>query len=146
MITNQNLLVMYKKEISSKKKERLLAMYKIIEEKLGIAEVARMLLKSYNTIKNWLAWFLENGTDRLDELPRSGRPRRYEHTKITDFIEDSENDDLLRFPKYLAHKLDETLGIKYKVDTIRSILRGEGYSPKVPQLVHVNRANPSVMR
>ena len=86
MIKDEDLLLaMYKKEKNPKKKERLFAIYKIIKENLGIAEVARMFLKSYNTIKQWRLRFLEKGTDGPDEIPRSERPRTYNYTKITDF-------------------------------------------------------------
>ena len=85
MIKDEDLLLaMYKKEKNPKKKERLFAIYKIIKENLGIAEVARMFLILQHD-KAIALRFLEKGTDGPDEIPRPGRPRTYNYTKITDF-------------------------------------------------------------
>ena len=86
MVTHERLLELYKTEKHPRKKERLFAMCQIIINKEGYANVARMLLKAYNTIKSWHKRFLKHGTKGLDDLPRSGRPSKILNRKITEFF------------------------------------------------------------
>ena len=48
------LMYAYKKELSSKAKERMLAVFNVIEEDEAIPTIAQLFYKSYNTIKNWV--------------------------------------------------------------------------------------------
>lgn len=131
---------MYKKEKNPTKKVRLLAIYNITVKNKGIASIARMLVKSYNTIKNWVLRYKKHGTDGLDDIPRSGRPKKYSDKKITDFIEQEKNGSAST--GQIRRRIIEQTGVNYPDHTIRRMLHNNGYSLKTPQPVHVNKDSP----
>ena len=138
MVTHEQLLELYKTEKNPRKKERLLAMCHIVINKEKYADVARMLLKAYNTIKSWHKRFLKHGTDGLDELPRSGRPSKTLNRKITEFFPSGEE---LVFPVDVVKNIWESIHVRCSESTVRNMMRTERFSPKVPQAAHANRAD-----
>ena len=65
------LMYTYKKESNPKTKERMLAVFNVVEGDEAIPIIARLFHKSYNSIKNWVARFKKFGTAGLYEEPRS---------------------------------------------------------------------------
>ena len=57
-------MYVYKKELNSKAKERMLVVFNVIEED---ETIARLFHKSYNSIKNWVMRFKKFGIARLYE-------------------------------------------------------------------------------
>ncbi len=94
------LIYVYKKELNSKAKERMLAVLNVVEEGETISTITHMFYKSYNTVKNWVMRFKEFGVAGLYEKSRSGRPTKIVNHKITEFFVDIKNSI---FPKQLAH-------------------------------------------
>ena len=92
-----------KKESNPKTKERVLAVFNVVEGGETISMIARLFHKSYNPVKNWaVARFKKLGTVGLHEEPRSGRPTKLMSHKITEFFAGVKNDI---FPKQLVRQI-----------------------------------------
>ncbi len=85
----EELLAAYKKESNPKTKERMLAVINILVHGEAIPTVSRFFRKAYNSIKNWIRRFDENGIDALSEKPRSGRRPKISNHKITEYLADN---------------------------------------------------------
>ena len=96
------LMCVYKKELNSKAKERMLAVLNVVAEGETISTIAQLFHKSYNTIKNWVMRFKEFGIAGLYEEPRSGRPTKLVNHKITEFFASVKNGI---FPKQLVRQV-----------------------------------------
>ncbi len=81
-ITNDELLQAYKKEKNIHKKQRLHAICIIKINRYTIAETARQMFCTYNSVKNWLDSFEKYGLEGLEDSPRSGRPPLISHKKL----------------------------------------------------------------
>ncbi len=132
------LICVYKRELNSKAKERMLAVLNVVEEDETISTIAQLFYKSYNTIKNWVMRFKEFGVVGLYEKPRSGRPPKIANHKITEFLTNVKNGI---FPKQLVYKIKKDTGVKYTESGIRDILRRRNFTPKVPDSTHKNKAS-----
>ena len=55
------LMYVYKKELNSKAKERMLAVLNVVAEGETISTIAKLFHKSYNSIKNWVIRFKKFG-------------------------------------------------------------------------------------
>ena len=135
---NAELMCIYKKELNSKAKERILAVLNVTEENKTISTIARLFYKSYNTIKNWVMRFKEFGVAGLYEKPRSGRPPKITNHKITEFFTNVKNGI---FPKQFVHKIKKDTGVKYTESGIRDMLRRHNFTPNVPDSTHKNKAS-----
>ena len=80
------LMCVYKKELNSKAKERMLAVLNVVDNGKTISIIAQLFCKSYNTIKNWVR-FKEFGIAGLYEKPRSGRPTTLANHKLKNFLQ-----------------------------------------------------------
>ena len=100
----------YKKESNSKTKERMIAMFNVVEEGKTILAIARLFYKSYNSIKNWVMRFKKFGTARLYEKPRSWRPTKLVNHKTTEFFADIKNGI---FPKQFVRQIKKDGGVSY---------------------------------
>ena len=78
------LMYAYKKEPNPKTKERMLAVFNVVEGGETIPMIARLFHKSYNSIKNWIARFKKLGTVGFDLDPSFWY--RFLHTFPYDFI------------------------------------------------------------
>ena len=83
---HEELMLAYKKEPNPKTKERMLAVFNVVEEGETIPMIARLFHKSYNSIKNWVTRFKKFGIADLHEEPRSGHPTKIVNYKITEFF------------------------------------------------------------
>ena len=127
----------YKKEPNPKTKERMLAVFNVVEGGETIPMIARLFHKSYNSIKNWIARFKKLGTVGLHEEPRSGRPTKLMNHKITEFFAGIKNGI---FPKQLVRQIKKDTGVKYTESGIRDMLHRYNFTPKVPDSTHKNKA------
>ena len=119
-----------KKESNPKTKERVLAVFNVVEGGETISMIARLFHKSYNPVKNWaVARFKKLGTVGLHEEPRSGRPTKLMSHKITEFFAGVKNDI---FPKQLVRQIKKDIGVKYTESGIRDMLHHHDFTPKVP--------------
>ena len=123
------LMYAYKKEPNPKTKERMLAVFNVVEGGETIPTIARLFHKSYNPVKNWIARFKKLGTVGLHEELRSGRPTKLVNHKITEFFADIKNGI---FPKQLVRQIKKDTGVKYTESGIRDMLHRHNFTPKVP--------------
>ena len=68
-ITNDELLQAYKKEKNIRKKERLHAICIIKINNYSIAETARQMFCTYQSVRNWFDSFEKYGLEGLEDLP-----------------------------------------------------------------------------
>ena len=138
------LMCVYKKELNSKAKERMLAVLNVVAEGKTISTIAQLFHKSYNTIKNWVMRFKEFGIAGLYEEPRSGRPTKLVNHKITEFFASVKNGI---FPKQIVRQIKKDTGVSYTESAMRAILHRHNFTPKVPDFTHKNKAtNKEVKR
>ena len=97
----------YKKESNSKTKERMLAVFNVVEEGKTIPAIARLF---YNSIKNWVMRFKKFGTARLYEKPRSRRPTKLVNHKTTEFFAYIKNGI---FSKQFVRQIKKDGGVSY---------------------------------
>ena len=64
--TIEEVALAYKKENNPNKKEKILAIRYLLENKKTITEVSKILFKAYNTIKNWWRAFKKDGVRGLE--------------------------------------------------------------------------------
>ena len=100
----------HKKESNSKTKERMIAVFNVVEEGKTIPAIAQLFYKSYNSIKNWAMRVKKFGTVRLYEKSRSWRPTKLVNHKITEFFADIKNG---MFPKQFVRQIKKDAGISY---------------------------------
>ena len=132
------LIYVYKKEPNPKAKERMLAVFNVVEEGETISTIAQLFHKSYNSIKNWVMRFKKFGIAGLYEKPRSGRPTKIVNHKITEFFVSVKNGI---FPKQLVRQVKKDTGVSYTESGIRAMLRSHNFTPKVPDSTHKNKAS-----
>ncbi len=130
-------MYVYKKELTSKAKEQILAVLNVVVEGETISTIAQLFRKSYNSIKNGVARFKKLGTVGLHEEPRSGRPTKLVNHKITEFFAGVKNSI---FPKHLVRQIKKDAGVKYTESGIRDMLHRHNFTPKVPDSTHKNKA------
>ena len=123
------LMSAYKQESDSKTKERMPAVFNVIEEGETIPTIARLFHKSYNSIKNWVMRFKKFEIAGLYEEPRSGRPLKILNHKITEYLADIKNGI---FPKQLVRQIKKDTGVSCTESGIREMLRRHNFTPKVP--------------
>ena len=133
----EKLLVAYKKESNPKTKELMFAVINVVIYRETILTVSRLFLKAYNSIKNWIRRFEENGIDALSEKPRSGRRPKICNHKITEYL--ANKLDCI-FPKLLARDIKKHEKVRYTESRIRDILRRNNFTPKVPDAIHKRKA------
>ena len=104
------LVYVYKKELNSKAKERMLAVLNVVAEGETISTIAKLFHKSYNSIKNCVIRFKEFGIAGLYEEPRSGRQTKLVNHKITEFFASVKNGI---FPKQLVRQIKKDTGVSY---------------------------------
>ena len=131
------LMYVYNKEPNPKAKERMLAVFNVVEEGETISTIAQLFHKSYNSIKNWVMRFKKFGIAGLYEKPRSGRPTKIVNHKITEFFASVKNGI---FPKQLVRQIKKDTGVSYTESGIRDMLRRHNFTPKVQDSTHKNKA------
>ncbi len=124
-------------EKDPRKMTRIHGICRIVIEEERYREVARIMYKSYNTIRAWHERYLREGLKGLGDRPRPGRQPKMTNRKLTEFM--GEGDALCRFPKLLAEKAKEKTGIACFGGAVRRKLRDGGYSPKVPEPARAGR-------
>lgn len=136
-LTKLELEERYRKEASSRVKERLLAILLLYDGK-KVYEVSSIVRRSVRTIEDWIGRWNKRGCDGL--VPRlTGGPR----PKLSDgewdrIIEEIENKGMtIRDVKVYVKS---TRGVEYAYKTARKILRKE--KSEVRQALHRNRKRP----
>ena len=135
-VSNEELVMLYKKETNAKKRERFLAMLHLQINNKSITEVAEIFCKSYNTVKSWRGRFLKHGPDGLDDKPRSGRPPKIENQTLDKFIKEANP----MIPSLVAEKATKKTGVKCTAAMIRYRLNKMKWTRKVPMPVYFRRA------
>ncbi len=145
-ITNDELLQAYKKEKNICKKERLHAICIIKINNYAIAETARQMFCTYNSVKNWLDSFEKYGIEGLEDLPRSGRPPLIPHKKLQKIERTFKKISDGMTPKKLIKFIFVRTGITYHITHICRLMRKWNLKLKVPQKVHARAASSDVCR
>ena len=74
MLTRAELMHALATEKDPRKVTRIHGICRIVIEKESYREVARIMYKSYNTIRAWHERYLREGLKGLSDRPRPGRP------------------------------------------------------------------------
>jgi transposase len=85
-------------------------------------EIAEYLHIHVNTVRKWRRRFIEDGLDGLKDVPRGGRPKKYDYDKVRDDILDTLKKPP---PKGHSHWLATTLSVALKLneDIVGRVLR-----------------------
>ena len=145
-ITNDELLQAYKKEKNIRKKERLHAICIIKINNYSIAETARQMFCTYQSVRNWFDSFEKYGLEGLEDLPRSGRPPLIPHKKLQKIERTFKKISGGMTPKKLMKFIFYRTRITYHITHVRRLMRKWNLKPKVPQKVHARAASNDACR
>ena len=143
-ITNDELLQAYKKEKPSKKKERMYAICMIQINNHTIAETARQMFCTYNSVRNWLDSFKKYGLEGLEDLPRLGRPPLITHKKLLKIERTFKKISGGMTSKKLMKFIFDRTSITYHITHICRLMHKWDLKPKVPQKVHARAEHQMV--
>ena len=93
---------------------------------------------------DWLKRFDAGGLDGLRDLPKSGRSASVPRTTMDRIIDKASQGRCT--PKELQEPVRSEINARLHITSIRKIMRGYGLTPKIPQKVHINRANKKAVQ
>jgi transposase len=112
----------------------------LLEEGLGVREVARQLQCSPSSVSRWKSEVKARGPDALQPKPAPGRPRLLnsrQRARLTQLLLKGAkahgfSTDLWTLPR-VAEVIDRTFGVRYHPAHVWKVLRGEGWSCQKPE-------------
>jgi transposase len=112
----------------------------LLEDGLGVREVARKIGCSPTSVSRWQAEVQAGGTDALRAKPTPGRPPRLtarQRTRLLNLLlkgatAHGYSTDLWTLPR-VAEIIARTFGVRYHPAHVWKILRGEGWSCQKPE-------------
>lgn len=125
--------------------KRALAASMVLEDGMTHEHVSRILRLSTRSVARWTTRFEEGGVDALFDHKRPGAPRKLQMWKIVKAAARLAGTNDLT-PRSLRDLLYDMYGIWYHLTHATRLLRGLGYTSKIPDVVHVNAAQPEVRR
>ena len=137
---HKTMLKRYAAETDCKTKDRMMLVIKVVHEGAAIDDAAKSLGKSARWGYKWLERYRQVGFDRLGDLPRSGRPSMVEKADMKK-IRKGAYRKLIWTGREMQEYIKQRTGVTYNLIYVRQILRGWGYSQKVPVGRHANRAS-----
>ena len=138
-IKREELEKAYKKEKNPRVAARMLAVHMVYVHEKSVSAMAADLMRTDKWVYDWLKCFDAGGLDGLRDLPKSGRPASVPRTTLDRIIDKASQGR--RTPRELQELVRTETNIKLYITSIRRIMRGYGLTPKIPQKVHINRAN-----
>jgi transposase len=112
----------------------------LLEEGLGVREVARQLKCSPASVSRWKSEVKARGPDALRPKPAPGRPRLLNSRQRARLLKlllkgakaHGFSTDLWTLPR-VAELIDRTFGVRYHPAHVWKVLRGEGWSCQKPE-------------
>jgi transposase len=112
----------------------------LLEDGLGVREVARKIGCSPTSVSRWQAEVQTGGADALRAKPTPGRPPRLttrQRTRLLNLLlkgatAQGYSTDLWTLPR-VAEIIARTFGVRYHPAHVWKILRGEGWSCQKPE-------------
>jgi transposase len=113
---------------------------KLLEQGLGVREVARQMNCSPASVSRWRSGVKARGPDALLPKPAPGRPRLLsarQRARLLDLLlkgatAQGYSTDLWTLPR-VADVIERTFGVRYHPAHVWKILRGEGWSCQKPE-------------
>lgn len=136
---HDDLVELYKKEKSSKLRERYQALYLMIEFQ-NCTKVAELIKKSRNTIQAWVKLFNERGLEAIMPNSPPGRPSR-----LSDEQKEELKLDVITHPRELGYDFSNwegksvaehvrvKFGISFSVRATQKLLHALGFSLQRPR-------------
>ena len=129
----------YKKEKNPRVAARMLAVHMVYVREKSVSATAADLMRTDKWVYDWLKRFDAGGLDGLRDLPKSGRPANVPRTTMDRIIGKASQGKCT--PKELQELVRTETDARLHITSIRRIMRGYGLTSKIPQKVHINRAN-----
>jgi transposase len=125
----------------------------LLEEGLGVREVARQMGCSPTSVSRWQAEVRAGGPDALRPKPTPGRPPRITPRQRAKLLKSllrgarahGFSTDLWTLPR-VAEVIARTFGIRYHPAHVWKILRGEGWSCQKPERRARERDEAAIQR
>ena len=117
----------------------MLAVHMVYVREKSVSATAADLMRTDKWVYDWLKRFDAGGLDGLRDLPKSGRPASVPRTTMDRIIGKASQGRCT--PKELQELVRTETNARLHITSIRRIMRGYGLTPKIPQKVHINRAN-----
>jgi len=133
---------------SAKEKERELII-KLSHEKKTCREIASLLGTSKSKVSYWVC--RSKQTNKLSDLPRSGRPTNLSKRKLKDVYSILRKEELTSkrsgfSSKKVADLLLEKTGNKYSLRHVRRILKSINISLITPRVSHIRRDEKKIQK
>ena len=129
----------YKKEKNPMVAAKMLAVHMVYVREKSVGATAADLMRTDKWVYDWLKRFDAGGLDGLRDLPKSGRPASVPRITMDRIIGKASQGRCT--PKELQELVRTETNARLHITSIRRIMRGYGLTPKIPQKVHINRAN-----
>lgn len=125
----------------------------LLEQGLGVREVARRIGCSPTSVSRWQAAVRARGPDALRPKPAPGRPRRLTARQRARLLKlllkgataQGFSADLWTLPR-VAELIARTFGVRYHPAHVWKILRGEGWSCQKPERRARERDEAAIQR
>ena len=134
----------YKKEKNPRVAARMLAVHMVHVREKSVSATAANLMRTDKWVYDWLKHFDAGGWDGLRDLPKSGKPASVPRTTIDRIIGKASQGRCT--PKELQESVRTETNTRLHITSIRRIMRGYDPTPKIPQKVHINRANKGAVQ
>jgi transposase len=112
---------------------------RLLEQGLGVNEVARRLDVAHSTVSGWKRRLEDGGMAAVKDRPRSGRPPKLDETQRQQLIEILKAGPLAAgfsndhwTLKRVASVIERELGIHFHPNYVGDLLHAIGYSPQKP--------------
>ena len=129
----------YRKEKDHRVRARMLAVRMVYARKMSVEETSDILMQSPRWVYDWLERYDQGGLEGLRDLPKRGRPRKIAYHVMDQIITGLKDSGIT--PVGLQEHIHEKTGTKLHITYVRKIMHRHGLSPKVPQRIHIRRAD-----
>ena len=141
----KTMLKRYAAEKDCNIKDRMMLIIRVECDGIAISNAAKSLGKSQAWGFKWHKRYQEVGFDKLGNLPRSGRPTKASRADMKRIRKNARR-KLIWTGREMQEYIMQKTGVKYDLTHVRYILRGWGYSQKVPVGRHARRAPDEEIR
>ena len=141
----KTMLKRYAAETDCDTKDRMMLIIRVKRDGITMRDSAKSLGKSASWGYKWHERYLEVGFDRLGNMPRSGRPTKASKADMKK-IRKAACSKPVWTGREMQQYIQQKTGVKYELGYVRQILRGWGYSQKVPVGKHARRAPDEEIR
>jgi transposase len=110
----------------------------VIADSIEPERIARILSRSPKSIENWFRIYIEKGIDALNSFQYQPKQSYLDEDRIDRVCEWGEAEENLSATKEITGFIFEELGVRYRTESVRKILKKRGFKFMEPKVVPGN--------